>query len=187
MKLQWKNFWLNGCNRQSGFSLLEVLFAIAIFTVFLSSYMINQGQNLDDSRRLQEDLILRRLAEDVINQIILDTPKLSSALTLAPETKRFEGEYEDFEYTVEYRKLEIPNLQELNAKEGEEDGQDISAASVPSSRNANIQQRVFQEVKNNIEKILWQISITVKNRTSENSYIISTWIRNPGAKVRVSL
>ena len=167
---------LTGKNNHLGFSLLEVLIAITIFSIFLSAYVISQGQNLNDSAQLREDLVLRKLAEEVVNHIILAPPELSSALTLSPETKKFEDEYENYEYTIEYKKIELPNLNELNKQEDEE-----------SSLNQNIQDKIYQQIKNNIENFLWQVAVIVKNTTSERSYTISTWIKHPKAKVKITL
>ena len=196
MKKWWKNFWPIGHNRPPGpvagaevllhnsgisknyrgFSLLEVLIAITAFAIFLSSYVIGQGQNLSDSARLQEDLVLRRLSEDVINQIVLNPPDFAPSLALAPVTKKFEDEYEDYEYTIEYKKIELPNIAELTA--GRNEG---------APQNKGIQSRIYQQVKDNVGKMLWQVAVTVRNIHSENSYIVSTWIKNPKAKVKISL
>lgn len=174
MKKWWKKFSTTGHANQQGFSLLEVLIAITVFAIFLSAYVVGQGQNLSDSAQLQEELVLRKLAEKVINRTILAPPKLSPALTLAPQTKKFEDHYENYEYTIEYKKIEIPNLKELNAQ-------------TSGVQNPVIQDKIYQQIKKNIENLLWQIAVTVKNTTTQKSYTISTWIKHPQAKVRVSL
>ena len=176
MKKWLKNSLLTGNNNRLGFSLLEVLIAITVFAVFLSAYVVSQGQNLSDSAQLQEDLVLRKLAEEVMNHIIFAPPELSSALTLAPESKKFEDEYENYEYTIEYKKIEIPNLMELN-KQGQEE----------SPLNQNIQKKIYQQIKTNIENLLWQVAVNVKNTTSQRTYTLSTWIKHPKAKIKVAL
>ena len=140
--------------------------------------MVSQGQNLSDSAQLQEDLVLRRLAEEVMDHIILLPPELSSALTLAPETKKFEDEYENYEYTIEYKKIELPNLRELNNQGPEQEESPI---------NQNIQQKIYQQIKSNIENLLWQVAVRVKNTISQRTYTLSTWIKHPKAKVKVAL
>ena len=159
-----------------GFSLLEVLISTAIFAIVLTSYVIGQGQNLEDSAMLEKNILLKRLAEQVINDIYLNPPKFSPSLTLAPVTKKFEDEYSQYQYTVEYKKIEIPNFAKLMAPQKDE------------QKQANpLENLVYKNIKDNIEKMLWQVSITVKNLDSEHTYHISTWIKDRRALMRVSL
>ena len=177
----WRKFLPTGasneCLDHSGFFLLEVLIAITLLAIFLSAYMVGQGQNIHDSIQLKEDLVLSRLAEDVINNLTLNPPQLSPALTLAPERKKFTGHYEDYEYSVEYKKLEIPDFRQLNQTAGAE-GLAVSSG---------IQGRVFAQVKKNVENLLWQVSVTVNNLKTGDTYTIATWLRKPKTPVRVSL
>ena len=158
-----------------GFSLLEVLIAMTVFAIFLASYVISQGQNLSDSARLQEDIILRRLAEDIINQIILAPPELTGAITLVPVTKKFEGEYQDYEYTIKYKKIELPNFFEFQEEKGN------------TALKQTIRQTIYQGIKENIERILWQVAVTVKNTQNSSDYVISTWIKKPKEYVSIRL
>ena len=164
-----------------GFSLLEVIIAITLFAIFLSSYVISQNQNIGDSIRLQENIILKRLGESVINEIILSPPKqLNSTLTLAPETKKFEeDDYENYQYTVEYKKIELPDLTALFSTSDENEE--------VFSVNQGMQKIIFNQVKNNVERMLWQVRIEVKNLDSENTYTLSTWIKNPYAETSISI
>ena len=180
MKEWWKNFFPSGLSRgkggREGFSLLEVAIAATIFTIFILSYHISQGQNIDDSTRLQEELVLRRLAEDIMNQIILNAPEFPSSYAgMPPRTERFEDEYEDYEYTVEYRKVEIPDFSQFKVG-----GEDAPA-------NKGIQDVIYKQVKENVEKMIWQVGITVNRVGSKDTFIISTWIRDWGVRVTISL
>ena len=176
MKKFQKNYLKSGWSSPRGFTLIEVLVAITVLSVFLMSYVFQQGQNLNDSARMKNDLILRKLCEEVINQVVLDPPEMNAGLTLAPQTKKFEDEYENYQYTIEYRKIEMPDLSGLSLSNNEEQ-KSISM----------IQNRIYKQIKNNIEKILWQVAVTVTNLNNEESYTISTWIKDPKEKVRVSL
>ncbi|MCY4643601.1 MAG: prepilin-type N-terminal cleavage/methylation domain-containing protein [Bacteriovoracales bacterium] len=158
-----------------GFSLLEVIIAITIFAIFLSAYVVSQGQNLSDSARLREDLIFRKLAGEAIDQIILDPPTFSPSLTLAPETKKFEDEYEDYEYTVEYKKIELPNLGLMNPEDAAGIGGQV-----------DMRKKVYKEVKENVENMLWQVAVTVKKISEDDTYTVSTWIRNRKGKIEIS-
>lgn len=160
----------------SGFTLLEVLIAITIFAIFLTAYVISQGQNLRDSRMLEENILLRRLAEQVINDIHFNPPQFSRALTLAPVTKKFENEYSHYQYTIEYKVLEMPNFPK------------ILGANKEGQKTPNpLENLVYKNIKENIEKILWQVSVTIKNLNSESTYVASTWIKDHKAQMSISL
>lgn len=167
---------------EGGFSLIEVLIAITVFSVFISAYVVSQGQNLNDSIRMSEELLLKKLTEKVLNEQLLNPPELTRAQSLQPVTKRFEqAEYEGFEYTIEFQKVELPDLSQLGLAEDQEDGN--------SDQNANqaLQKRIYQQFTDNIERIVWQIRVTVKNTNTEYTYVLSTFLKNRKAEIKITL
>ena len=56
---------------QSGFTLAEILIAITLFAFFIIAFLKNQGQNIYDSTFLKEEIILKELCENKLNEIIL--------------------------------------------------------------------------------------------------------------------
>ncbi len=184
MKESGKNFLEDGpkirVQSNQGFTLIEVIIAITIFAVFLSAYVVSQGQNLADSTRMQDEILLRKLSEDIINEAILSPPEYSPSLGLSTETKKFENdEYADYEYKVEYKQIEIPNLAEIT-------GSDQSEAS-ENAKSSAIQSKIFDQFKDNIEKMIWQLSVTVTNKQTGYSYIISTWVKDKKAVPKITL
>lgn len=157
-------------NKQSGFTLIEVMIALAIFGVFIVAYVSGQGGNLLDSTSMREEQRLFTLANNKLSEIINDPPEFSESLTSNIDTKTFEDN-ENYEWSVEFKKFEIP---EFAAASGQEE--------VPAEQET--QSRIYSRIKENLEKMLWQIRVTVKNKETGQTSSLSTWLQNDKATVR---
>jgi prepilin-type N-terminal cleavage/methylation domain-containing protein len=163
----------------SGFALIELLIALTIFSVFIASYVTIQGYNITDSGNLREELKLKDLAQKKINEIVTSPPRFTLALTISKETKTFEEDPE-YEYVLEYKKMTIPDYTKMMAaKSGDEDKDSQSA-------EGNLMKKKFKEIKENLEQLLWQVQVTVKNKTTGYQYILSAWLLNEDHKVKIS-
>lgn len=160
------------CNDR-GFSLIEVLMALTIFATFMSAYVVSESANVGDSTTLRDELILHSIAESKINEIILNPPELRLALTLSKDTDAVEGN-ENYETITEWKQLKIPNLSQIRGEEGD-DG------------NAAILKKVFTEMSKNVEKIIWQLSVTSRNKITEDQYTLSIWLMDHEAEINIKI
>lgn len=169
-----KNCFIKGNN--SGFTLLEVLIAVTIFSVFITIYVASQGYNLADSVLLREEIQLKRLCKDKLNEVITDPPELRESLTLSPTVKTFD-EFKEYEYQITWRRLKIPDASKMMGDE-EDSGQS-------SGKTYGIQKSLLEKVTKNMEEMIWQVEVTVRNKETEFEYSLSTWISNPKAKIKI--
>lgn len=163
-------------SNQKGFTLMEVMIALVIFAVFATAFVTGQGYNLLDSSKLKEELLMKDFAENKINDIIVNPPELRDALTLSKETKDVEANT-DYQVTVEYKKLFVPDMNKITGSdtpEGEEE-----------SAQAKMEKRIFKVFKENMEKMIWQVEVTVKNKTNDSTFRLSTWLYNQNADVQI--
>lgn len=163
-------------NRQEGFTLIEVMIALAIFSVFIAVYVTSQGYNVADSARFKQELKLKQLAELKVNELIINPPDLTESLTLTPQTSDFE-DWPNYSYSINYQKFLVPDLSKI---EGEDPSQDRQEA----SQQRELEKKVFETVKENMEKLLWQIEVKVTDKTTQESYLVTTWIYNHNAEVQ---
>jgi prepilin-type N-terminal cleavage/methylation domain-containing protein len=185
----------NKITDQKGFSLLEVMIAITLFAFFVSAYLTSQGYNVEDSRLSEEQLILQQLAERKINELILDPPKFSNATANTLETKTFEeSEFSNYEYTIEIKKLTVPDFAQLFAQkdavtEDAKDDYDGNYFNEKSGaqRNSGIEKMIFEELKKNIEKVLWQARVTITNKETKYNYSLSTFITNYNERIQINI
>ena len=154
-----------------GFTLIEVLMAMFIFAMFMAGLVTSLGYSLNTSSRMKDDLKLRRLCEDKINELIVNPPVFSERLTLTNESTTFPDE-ENYEYELEYGQLFIPALHLLEGNEEEE----------TTGLDEQLRQKTVELMKN----LVWQVLVTVRNKTTGHSYSASTWLFNNKAPIDVS-
>lgn len=187
-----KRFWSHG------FTLIEVTIAMTVFAIFASSFLISQGYNVSDSELSEEQLKLHMLCEKKMNELIINPPKFTNALQDTKETKTFEEEdFTNYSFTIEWKKLKVPDFAKLFAAQGENKGEGDDAApandsdyfndSQKSQRNSTIETMVFTKLKENLEKILWQVRLTVTNKENKTTYTLSRWVTNHDEPVQLNL
>jgi len=176
-----------------GFSLLEVMIAITLFAFFITAFLSSQGYNVADSALSEQQLMLQSLCEKKINELMLNPPKFTNANQDTKETKPFdEKDLSDYEWTLELKKLTIPDFGALfaqkNAKEasGNSDNNYLANGN-QAQRNSTLEKMVFDELKKNIERILWQARITVRNKQTDYTYSLSTFITNYNEKIQLNI
>lgn len=167
---------MTGLNHsRGGFALVELMIALFLFSIFIAVFATSQGYNLADSELLKEEILLKQLTENKLNELILSPPKtFSKSLTIGGGTvKAIEG-FDNYESKVTYKEFFIPDFNKITGQQAGEDGAD-----------QGIQSKIFTKVKENLEKILWQVEVTVRNKETDFSYSLSTWLYDHKAKLDV--
>lgn len=170
------------------------MIAITLFAFFVTAYLTSQGYNVEDSRLSEEQLTLQLLAERKIDELILDPPKFSNATANLKETKTFEeADYKNYEYTLEIKRLTVPDFAQLFAqKDGTtEEAKDSYDGNYfnegQGQRNAALEKMVFEELRKNIEKIIWQARVTVTNKETRYNYSLSTFLTNYNEQIQLNV
>lgn len=162
----------------SGFSIIEVMIAFMLFAIFTVAFVSTISTNITDSELMAKDLKLATLCEKKLNEVLIDPPEFNSTMEDFKETKAFDDtELSDYKFTLEFKKMTIPDFSKL-LNTGEEDQE--------KKKDSAIQGIIFDKMKENVEKILWQVRVTVFEKESEYKYQLSTWIMNTDAKVKLN-
>ena len=163
---------------KNGFSLIEVMIALAIFAAFATAIIQTQTTNLDKSDRLRDDVEVFKLAELKMNEIMVDKKKFTNATENDPDSGNFDIEgYKNYKYLVEYKKNKFPDFEQLIGKEEDEDR-------TPDQSSA-IKKAIFEKLKKNMETLLWQVSVTVTNTDTGYSTVLTSWVTNEEAKLDI--
>lgn len=155
------------------------MIAIAIFTVFATVFVTGLGYNLIDSGKINEEILLKDFAENKINEIIVDPPEFRDALALSKETKDVEAN-NNYQTTVEFKKFFVPDINQAAS-----DDSGPETADKENSPQAQMERRIFKVFKENMEKIIWQVEVTVKNKNTNSSLKLSAWLYNTNADVQI--
>ena len=111
-----------------------------------------------------------------MNEQLVNPPEFTNATENSKETKTFEDEeYSNYEYTIEYKKFLIPDITKLNTS------QDIDPKTLA------IQKMIFENFRDNLEKVLWQLQVTVKNKNTDYIHVLSTWVTNAKEKIKLNI
>lgn len=176
--------------KESGFSLLEVMIAITLFAFFISAFLTSQGYNVSDSEVSEQQLILHGLAERTMNELLINPPRFSNATQDTKEKKKFEEtDLANFEYELEIKKLVIPDFGQLfGGKNNNEDSDNNYYSSEnQGNRDSNLEKLIFEQLKKNIERMLWQVRITVTNKDNGMSYSLSSYLTDYNQKVQLNV
>jgi len=177
----------------AGFSLIEVMIALTLFAVFVSAFLVSQGYNVADSSLSEEQIRLHMLCEQKMQEVMIDPPKFTNALVDLKETKTFEDkDYSNYSWTIEWKKLKVPDFGKIfaaGAQAGAEGTQDNKYYDDDNKaqRNNSVETMVFTKLKENIERIVWQVRLTVTNKETNYSYTLSRWVTNYEEPVQLNL
>jgi hypothetical protein len=73
-----------------------------------------------------------------------------------------------------------------DAQEQNEDNDYFNDAN-KAQRNSNTEKMVFDTLKKNIERIVWQARITVTNKETKYSYALSTYLTNYNEQIQLQI
>lgn len=172
--------------------------AFLLFTIFVTAFLTATGYNVSDSTMSEEQLLLQSLCERKMNQLYLDPPKFENLTTSGmKETKTFEeSAFSGYEYTIEIKKLTMPDFSQLFSQKGgtskEEDdayeGNYFNEGGGSRNQNNNsIEKLVFEELRKNIEKIIWQARVTVRNKETNTAWSLSTYLTNYNERIQLNV
>jgi prepilin-type N-terminal cleavage/methylation domain-containing protein len=159
-----------------GFTLLEIMIAMTIFAFFVTVFVATQGNNLQDSYMMRQELTLQTLCEQKLNEIVVDPPEFREALTLTTEQKSFE-DFPEFEYIIEYKRFELPDFQKLGllGNRDEQGNEDKESA---------ILKLIMPQVRDFVKEALWQVKVTVQHKETQFPFSLTTWLVNEQAKMK---
>jgi len=161
-----------------GFTLLEIMIAMTVFSMFVTAFVVSQGNNLADSTNMRAEYELKNILEKEINELIINPPEFAPSLLLSTENdyKTIEN-FEEFETRVEWFEFKLPDLSQLTKS-------DTTTANNENNSPGSIQSKVFENVSKNLKELLWQLRVTVRHKESGRQMEATTWLMNQKAKVK---
>lgn len=168
-------------SNQKGFTLVEVMIALTLFSLFVTAFVMSQGSNITMSAQMSEDLMMSSLGERKMNEVLLDPPEFTNALENDVESSNFEEEnYKKYKYIVEFKKFEIPDLSQLMGLAGSDEDAENNQQ---NNQIDSIKKMVFTKLKKNIETVMWQVRVTIINSETNYQHEVTSWITNDKARL----
>ena len=163
---------------QKGFTLLEIMIAMTIFSFFVTAYVVSQGNNLADSSNMRFEYEMKNLLEQEVNQLIINPPEFTPSLLLSTENdyKTIEN-FEAYEIRIQWFEFKLPDLSQLSGGQSEDQ----------STNNAqeSIQTKIFNNVSKNLQALLWQLRVTIRHKETQKFMDSTTWLLNQKARVKI--
>jgi len=163
---------------QKGFTLVEVMIAIVIFAIFSAVFVAGFGQGLLDSGNFKDEITLKDIADNKLNEIITSPPTLDEALTLSVDKKEVEN-FPDYETLVKYKKFVAPDFSKIMG------AQDSLEQTDEEKEEEAFRQKIADIYKKNLEAFIWQVEVTARNKNTDRTFKMTTWIINNAAKVDI--
>lgn len=154
------------------------MIAMTVFSMFVTAFIVGQGNNLADSSNMRFEYQLKNILEKEINEIIINPPDFTPSLLITTENdyKTIEN-FEDFETKVEWFEFKLPDLSQLTQNpQGNEESNNSAD---------NIKTKIFDNVSKNLQTLLWQLKVTVRHKETQREMDATTWLINQKAQVKI--
>jgi type II secretion system protein I len=149
---------------QRGFTLLEVLIAMAIMSVSIGAILMLEGNNRDAMTRAEQMNIVAMLAKNKMVETELELEGASFEELSGESSGSFQAPYEEYRWTRKIEEVEFPNLMEM-AGQGE-DGR-------VSQAEAMMGQLITKFLSNALREIA--ITVTYPRGSGEQDFVVSTY------------
>lgn len=137
--------------KSAGFTLLEVLIAMAIFAVALASILMVQGGSINAADRARQMTVVAMLAKNKMLEIEAELDGKSFKEVGKEKTGKFEQPYQDYEWKQEVKEVTFPDLGDLSGKSEEnEDG------------NSEAENKMGKLVADYLGKAMREVQLTIR-------------------------
>ena len=159
---------------KKGMSLLELMIAMAITAIFGVVLLSGIGGNVFRSEEMRAELKIMELLEMKVNELVLDPPNFKETLlTEFEDEKKFE-DFPDYVYSIKMHPFMLSDYlaslgQGPESEEYEEQGE--------------LYKKIFNLVSKNVQKMIWQMEVTVTHNPSNRSLSVSTFLYDRDASI----
>lgn len=172
-----KRFFKKLRTAESGFTLLEVMIAMAIMLVAFSSILAIQSSSMSSalkSRQIHEVSMLARWAlaqteVEISGKKFEDLPEEVSG--------QFKEPYQNYTWTRKVVEVKLPNLQGLSKAVSAANAGDSSANKEAEEQNSAIMEQMTKVITNFLSKAIRQVTMTVrwKRGAFDQSYEVAMY------------
>lgn len=165
--------------KKNGFSLFEILVAIIIFAYFSLSYTAIKHNNTNQSLNANRKSLLAQLCKNKFNEMMINPPVYDASLVLSPKEGDFsDSGYPGYTYKVEYKKFKLPDIKKIMGSSKRDNG-----GSDDQDKGSQFEKMVLESMKENMERLIWQMKVTVTQKEGKHAFSLSAWIKDNKQKI----
>jgi prepilin-type N-terminal cleavage/methylation domain-containing protein len=161
-----------------GFTLLEVMIAMAIMLVSFSSILAIQSSSMNSALRSRQIHEVGMLARWAMAQTEVEiTGKKFDEIT-EEISGQFEEPYQDYSWTRKVKEVKMPNLSGI-AKAAQEANAGADAKSADEDKNSAILEQMTKVITNFLSKAVREVTLTVswkRGATTQKYEIAMYWV-----------
>lgn len=157
---------------ESGFTLLEVIVAIAILVIAFASIYSIQFSSLRSFEKTRDRNLVSMLARGAMAQTEVEMRGKAFNELQAEQGGQFDKPYETYRWTRKIKEIEFPTLPLLNSGSEEEGGSENSSASKNPMLD-NVSKMISQTLTRSIREVT--VTISWKRGKADQSYQLSTY------------
>lgn len=150
--------WLPRRN-EAGFTLLEVMIALAIVLICFTAILGIQGNSINSSIRTRQNHTVAMLLKKIITETEFELEGKNFQEIGTEKSGVFEDPFQDYSWKREIKKVAFPNLMSLGGNAAS--GQEGSSAQSAAGNSSNITELVGQIITKFLKTALRQVEISV--------------------------
>jgi general secretion pathway protein I len=168
---------LLGQDSHGGFTLLEVVIAMAIMTIAFASILAVEGGSINASARAKQMNIVSMLAK---NQMVETEFKIQGKKfeeVRKEESGQFPPPYEDYRWKSVIKEIKFPNLAPSASKTGSTSGSGTSSGAVGSGGQTEMESTIAKTMTTYLSKSIREVTVSIIwNRSGKDqSYSLATY------------
>lgn len=156
-------FFRRTITAQSGFTLLEVMIAMAIMLVAFSSILAIQSSSMSSALKSRQIHEVSMLARNAMAQTEVEISGKKFEDISEELSGQFDEPYQDYTWTRKVKEVKLPNLQGLAQAASAASGEGDSGASKDDeAKNSAILEQMTKVITNFLSKAVREITVTVQ-------------------------
>ncbi len=163
-----------------GFTLLEVMIAMAIMLVAFSSILAIQSSSMNSALRSRQTHEVSMLAQFAMAMTEVEITGKKFEEISEEMSGQFESPYQDYTWTRKVKEVKLPNLSGISKAAEEASGGGSSAAQdEEAQKNGALLEQMTKLITNFLSKAVRQVTITVswkRGTTTQNYDVAMYWV-----------
>ena len=76
-------------------------------------------------------------------------------------------------------------IPDINKMRGESSEEGADPATMEQDKQSGIEKKIFEQIRKNMEEILWQVEVSVVNKETKEKFTLSSWLYNDQASIHL--